>query len=308
MVLLAVITVAEAQNSTSSQKSQTPYQRLLRIRRQQADEKTPEASSTGPVVAVAKMRSVHAMGVAPVGYLAMQRQGTTLVRPPELRQEGIPADAPEEPVYFVVNVGDREVHGITYRSTARSRQVKLRLDMDADGLLSDEREYLGTWLSIFRLTRTYQFGPVSTRHAEAGTTAGAFHAQCSDGRWLVFYPALYREGQVALDGKAYKIAVVDCDFDGRYDRVFAPPAKGSREPGCDVFAIDLDGDSKFNLEKPGESELMPLSRLLRVNREYYDINVAADGSTVEFRRATPQFGYIDLEGKNVKLGLWSDAS
>lgn len=95
MVLLAVITVAEAQNSTSSQKSQTPYQRLLRIRRQQADEKTPEAASTGPVVAVAKMRSVHAMGVAPVGYLAMQRQGTTLVRPPELHRRVYPPMLPK---------------------------------------------------------------------------------------------------------------------------------------------------------------------------------------------------------------------
>jgi len=205
-------------------------------------------------------------------------------------------------------VGDRNVPGITYRSTDRSRDVKLFLDTDGDGLLSDEKEYVGTWLSLFRLTRTYQFGPVSMRQGDVGAKGGAFHAQCSSGQWLVFYPALYREGQVVLDGRAYKVAFVDCDFDGRYDKLFVPPAKSSREPGCDVFAIDIDGNSKFDYHQAGESELMPLSRLVKVKNNYYRIDVAKDGSTVEFRQAKPQFGVLDLGDKEVQLTLWSDTA
>lgn len=291
---------------SSLQKMETPYEILLRTRRERGVKEMSEAFSVGPVVAKVSLRAVPIKGVYPIGYLGLQRQETTLVRPAGLQE--VPADAPKEPVYFVVRVGDRNVPGITYRSTDRSRDVKLYLDTDGDGLISDEKEYVGTWLSLFRLTRTYQFGPVSMRHGDVGAKGGVFHAQCSSGRWLIFYPALYREGQVVLDGRAYKIAVVDCDFDGRYNKTFVPPAKSSREPGCDVLAIDLDGNSKFDYRRTGESELMPLSRLVRVDKDYYSIHVAEDGSTVEFRQAKPRFGVLDLGDKEVKLSLWSDTA
>lgn len=290
----------------SSGRNQTAYQSLLKMRREQRATGTLQPDSVAPIVAKAELRSMSTMGVDWTGYLALQRRDTTLVRPQGLQE--VPADAPKEPVYFVVRVGDRDIPGVTYRSTRGWRPIKLYLDTNGDGLLSDEKEYVGTWLSLFRLTNTYQFGPVWTVHGDTGTGAGAFHAQCSDGRWLVFYPALYREGQVVLEGKAYRIAVVDSDFDGRYNKSFVPPAENSRQPGCDVFAIDLNANSKFDYGEPGESEIMPLSRLVRVNQDYYSIHVAEDGGTVEFRRAEPAFGVLDVGGEEVQLSLWSDAA
>jgi len=211
----------------------------------------------------------------------MQRQNTTTFRPPELREQ--PADAPKEPVYFVVRVGDRDIHGITYRSISPNRLVKLYLDTDGDGLFSDEKEYVGTWLSIFRLTMTYLFGPVSARHGDMVIKAGQFYAECSDGKRITFRPAFYRRGNVVLDGRNYEIVLVDTDFDGKYNKYFVPPAADSRDPRCEVFAIDLDDNSKFNFDKPGDSEIMPLSRLIKINGQYYSIDVADDGSTIEFR-------------------------
>jgi len=290
----------------SSGRNQTAYQSLLKMQREQRATETSEPDSVGPIVARAELRSMPAMGVDWTGYLAMQRRDTTLARPADLRE--VPADAPKEPVYFVVRVGDRNMPGVTYRSTGGWKPIKLYLDTNGDGSLSDEKEYVGTWLSVFRLTNTYQFGPVWTTQGDVRAGAGAFHAQCSDGRWLVFYPAFYREGQVVLDGKAYRIAVVDSDFDGRYNKLFEPPAENSRQAGCDVFAIDLNGSSKFNYGEPGDSEIMPLSRLVRVNQDYYSIHVADDGSTVEFRRAEPALGVLDVGGKEVQLSLWSDAA
>ncbi|NQT04332.1 MAG: hypothetical protein HQ580_20065 [Planctomycetes bacterium] len=288
------------------QKTETPYEILLRTRRERGVKEMQEAFSVGPVVAKARLRSMPNKGVYPIGYLGLQRQETKLVRPAGLQE--VPADAPKEPVYFVVRVGEKDIPGITYRSTDRRKSVKLFLDTDGDGLLSDENEYVGTWLSMFRLTRTYQFGPVSMRNGDNENKGGEFHAQCSSGLWLVFYPALYREGSVVLDGRAYKIAIVDCDFDGKYNKLFEPPAKSSREPRCDVFAIDLDDNSKFDYRRVGESELMPLSRLVKVKNNYYRIDVAEDGSTVEFRQAKPRFGVLDLGGEDVKLTLWSDTA
>jgi hypothetical protein len=210
-------------------------------------------------------------------------------------------------VYFVVRVGDRDIHGITYRSISDNRLVKLYLDTDGDGLFSDEKQYLGTWLSIFQLTRTYQFGPVSTQQADSGTKGSSFYASCSDGQWLTFHTVFYRQGKVVLDGRAYEIALVDTDFDGKYNKYFVPPAADSRDPQCDVLAIDLDGDSKFDFEQPGASEIMPLSRLIQINRQYYSLEVADDGGAIEFRQAKPQFGTLSFEGKEAKLALWSDA-
>lgn len=324
-VLLAVLAVAEAENliedgtgsqqlsrqgnsgvSSSSQKRETPYEILRRTRRGQGAKEIQETLSLGPVVARAELKLVPPMRGSPTGLLGLQRQETMLVRPPELRE--VPADVPKEPVYFVVRVGDRDVPGITYRSTSGWRRIKLRIDTDGDGLLSDETEYVGTWLSLFRLSRTYQFGPVSMRQGEISAGGDVFYAQCSDGKWLSFRPAFYREGKVVLDDKAYKLAVVDCGFDGKYNKSFVPPAENGRQPGCDLFAIDLDGDSKFDFGEVGVSEIMPLSQLVKVNGDYYNISVSEDGSIVEFRRATPRFGTLDFGGEDVQLRLWSDTA
>jgi hypothetical protein len=302
--------LAEEDNNSSNQtkpskKILTPYEMLRRNKLQSATEQAPENFSVGPVVAEAKLKIVPVSRDNPTQYLGIQHRGTTTVRPPELREQ--PTDAPKEPVYFVVRVGEKDVHGITYRSISRNRQVKLYLDTDGDGLFSDEKEYVGTWLSIFQLTRTYLFGPVSARHGVTTTKSGQFYAECSDGERITFRPAFYRRGQVDLEGKNYEIALIDTDFDGKYNRDFAQPIANSRDPRCDVLAVDLDGNSRFRYREPGVSEIMPLSRLIKINAQYYSMDVAENGGTIEFRKAKPQFGTLSLEGKQAKLALWSDA-
>ena len=316
-VLLAFSAIAGAQNlaegdndssgqsSASSHKRLTPYEILRRSRLRGAGEKTLENFSTGPVVATARLNTVPVSRDNPTYYLGIQHHSTTVIRPPELREQ--PADSPKEPVYFVVGVGDKDIHGITYRSISPERQVKLCLDTDGDGLFSNEKQYVGTWLSIFQLTRTYLFGPVSTRHGNTEIKAGQFYAECSDGKRITFRPAFYRRGQVVLEGKSYQIVLIDTDFDGKYNKHFVPPIANSRDPRCDVLAIDLDGNSKFDYGRPGASEIMPLGRLLKINGQYYGMDVTEDGGTIEFRQAKPQFGTLSLNGKQAKLALWSDA-
>jgi hypothetical protein len=155
---------------------------------------------------------------------------------------------------------------------------------------------------------TYEFGPVYLRQGCTEPGGDAFYAQCSDGKWLTFWPAFYREGKVILEGKTYRMALVDCDFDGRFNESFVPPAVNKYDPGCDVLAIDLDGDSEFIGHQPDEMpEIMPLSKLINIGGRYYGIEIAEDGSTVEFRQVELQSGVLDLGGKEVSLELWSDA-
>ena len=63
------------------------------------------------------------------------------MKPPGIRET--PSDAPREPVYFPVRVGDKEIQGITYRSTRPPGEVMLILDLDGDGRWSDEKAYVG---------------------------------------------------------------------------------------------------------------------------------------------------------------------
>ena len=93
----------------------------------------------------------------------------------------------------------------------------LLLDTDGDGLWSDERPYVGTRLWIFSRTATYEFGPVYLRQGTAEPGGEAVYAQCSDGKWLTFWPAFYRAGEVLLDGRTYRMSLVDSDFDGRFN-------------------------------------------------------------------------------------------
>ncbi len=308
-VLFAFLAVAEAGSArkpySSAQKRKTPYDILRKAKRELQAAKSRQNAEIGPIVAKARLRPASISPRQSVGHFARQLQSTTAVKPPELRD--VSADAPPDPVYFALEIDDRKVHGIAYRSTDRTKRAKLRLDIDGDGLLSDEREYVGTWLSIFRLQRVYAFGPVSIKHTGDGSKVSQFYIQCTDGKWVMLYPTHYREGQVGLDDRTYKIALVDYNYNGKYNDVFVPPAKSIREPECDSIAIDLDGNSKFDFDKPGVSELMPLSRLVKVNESYYSIDVAEDGQIVEFRRAKPAFGTLDLGDENVSVRLWSDA-
>jgi hypothetical protein len=103
----------------SGSRSQTAYQTLIEMRREQRAMGTSEPDSVGPIVAKAEMRSMPAMGVDWAGYLAMQRRDTTLARPADLRE--VPDDAPEEPVYFAVRVGGKEVRLSLWSDAARQR-------------------------------------------------------------------------------------------------------------------------------------------------------------------------------------------
>jgi hypothetical protein len=312
-VFLGVVLAGLAYGRGTAPMKESPYETVIRLRREaaaqgpqvSADSAVQSTGAAGPVVARVELKLVPPFQGGPAGMLGLQRQDTTTVRPAGVRET--PRDAPREPVYFVVRVGDKEMQGTTYRSTRRPADVVLLLDTDGDGLWSDERAYVGRRQWIFSLTATYEFGPVYLRQGRYEAGGDVFYVQCSDGKWLTLWPAFYRDGKVTLEGKTYRVTLMDTDFDGRYNESFVPPAAGSREPGCDV--LTLDAGSYEDLPTGGRrsrAEIVPLSRLISVAGRYYALTVPEDGSTIEFRRAEPAFGMLDLGGKEVTLELWSD--
>ncbi len=306
---IALALVLSASGLATGQTRESPYETIVRLKRQAAakeSQSTPPSESAGQLVARAELKLVPPFQFCPATALGFQRQDTTTVRPPTIRET--PPGAPREPVYFPVRVGGREIQGITYRSTRPPGDVKLILDLDGDGLWSDEKVYIGRRNQLLTYCASYEFGPVYLKQGRSEPGGDVFYPQCTDGKWLTFYPAFYRDGTVVLEGKTRRVTLVDTDFDGRFNEMFQPPARGSRDPNSDVISIDCDR----LVDVPGGGRrsvavTMPLSKVIHLDGRYYGVEVPEDGSVIEFRRAELAFGSLDFGGKEIAAEFWSDA-
>jgi hypothetical protein len=307
--LLAIWLLLPASALTAGGTKESPYETILRLKREAAakqSQATPASESAGELMARVELKLVPPFQFCPASSLGFQRQDTTTVKPPSIRET--PPDAPREPVYFAVRVGGGEIQGITYRSIRPPGDVKFILDLDGDGLWSDEKVYIGRRNQLLTHCASYEFGPVYLKQGRSEPGGDAFFPQCTDGKWLTFYPAFYRDGTVVLEGKTRRVTLVDTDFDGRFNKMFQPPGRHSRDPNCDVISFDCD---KF-VDMPGGGRrgveaTMPLSKVINLDGKYYGIEVPDDGSVIEFRRAEPAFGTLDFGGKEVTAQFWSDA-
>ena len=126
---------------------ESPYQILQRARKKQESEskyepepeKEPEIKqepaqeyiqktepvSDSDVIAISKLKTVRIQNklLLPMSHMVIDRIDTIPVKPLEVRE--IPDDAPKEPAFFVIKAGDRDVAGLTYRSTKNMNLVKL---------------------------------------------------------------------------------------------------------------------------------------------------------------------------------------
>jgi len=243
--------------------------------------------------------------------LACQYQSTTSEKPSEFKN--LPADAPRDVMYFVVRFGHKDIRGITYRSRRRPRRVKLYLDMDDDGSVSDEKCFIAKAVRKYRFGwfQYYMFGPCSVKPVDADSESNIrFFVKTHQGRQLLFFPAGYHVGMVRLGKNFYNVGVIDGNFDGRYDKILSVPMENSRHPGCDSFVIDRNQNGRFDSKGVYSqfSELMPFSKMVKVEDTYYSIDTASDGSSLELMKVAPEFGILDVGGENIKLLLWSDAA
>lgn len=243
--------------------------------------------------------------------LAFQVLQPQLARPDDVRD--LPAGF-DRPCYYQVRSGDNRVRAVMNLSA----QPSLCLDTDGDGILAQERCYLVTRVPLAKASSSsWRLGPISLVSDNGpGKIDGGFYVSGHRGKaapWLTACPAFFRTGKLRLDGRTYRVAVVDGDYDGRYQsRVSLPLDETWRIPESDVFAIDLNGDEEFemSLYPARPSEVMPLGQLVRVADIYYALEIAPDGTSLALSRTEPQFGTLALESNDmtVEMRLWSDAA
>jgi len=241
--------------------------------------------------------------------LAWQMLEPELTRPQEIR------DLPKgfaKPCFYHV-----QIDGASVAVALDMSRGKLWIDADRDGLLSNERSYQAKSVKLTpRGDRRWRFGPIRVSvRADEKRPPVVFYAlrQAADlAVPLSIYPAHYRSGRLRIDGRLHHVAMVDGDYDGRFDSVVSLPANSPwRWTHSDVFAIDSDRNGRFEVALYARpSEVMPLSRMVLVGGHYCAIDVSADGRELGLRPVEPERGRLAVEPADaeLQLRLWSDAA
>jgi len=243
--------------------------------------------------------------------LAFQVLQPQLTKPDEVR------DLPpgfNRPCYYQIRSADKGVLMVVNLSASPS----LCLDTDGDGILSQERCYPVTRVPLAKASSSsWRFGPICLVSDHASSKIdGGFYISGHRGNTapgLTAWPAFLRTGKLRLAGQTYQVAVVDGDYDGRFHSFLSLPLKPGWRPVVDMFAIDLNHDGKFvsaDTPRQGQSEIMPLSHLVRVADTYYTIDVSLDGTSLTLSKTEPPLGVLVVEPGDVavELKLWSDAA
>jgi len=219
----------------------------------------------------------------------------------------------KKPRYYEIKSGDRPVLMVADFS---QKQVRLCIDADNDGILSEEQCFTAKVSKETPVSsRRQRLGPLSlVPKNETARKDGEFYINCfrEDARGLLIpFPVFYRTGKLRLNGRTYRVALVDGDRDGLYNSILSLPLEHSwLFPASDIFAIDLNQNGKFEISLTERSEVVPLGKLVKVANEYYAINIAPDSKSLELSKTEPHFGtlVIDSNDADVDLRLWSTAA
>jgi len=105
---------------------------------------------------------------------------------------------------------------------------------------------------------------------------------------VAVYPASVMIGDVKFGIARYRVAIVDANFDGVFDGIF--PGKSY---GPDLLAIDMDRNGTFDVADRASGEIMGLPKMVCIQKAYYEMKIAPDGSSVTVSKAQPKFGTLD---------------
>lgn len=206
-----------------------------------------------------------------------------------------------------------------YRATLGGRQITLaveggatptlRVDTNFNGRLSDEQPVPGTRLGSGNArAATYRFGPISIRPPQNDDGEPVqFFIQTAQAGTLTLYPARCRVGEVRIDGESWQVALMDCNFDGRYDDVCKLPLPRSAWSRFDGIAVDRNRNKRFDPGGAAQWEIQPLTRMIGFGDKHYLVRVAPDGSALQCQPADIAMGTLDIKRAGVELLVLGDA-
>jgi hypothetical protein len=149
------------------------------------------------------------------------------------------------------------------------------------------------------------FGPVTISPAGKDRPSVRARFVYDNENGLAVIPAGYMVGEVKLDGRSYRVAVVDNYVTGRYDNVLRVTDEKALWRWETLLAIDLNQDGEFQ-RATDAGETLPLLAGVHVKEAYYAVKVATDGSSITLAKVEPQFGVLDAGCQDLNLMLLGD--
>jgi hypothetical protein len=217
-----------------------------------------------------------------------------------------PKDLPSGVQYFLVPVGERTV--LTVLDPAWPG--KLYVDAAGTGDLSNVSPAIARPLGRYDAGHR-MFSPVSVSLGGGTDRIVRVRFVWYKGGDIEAEAAGSKTGEVRLDGKVWRVASVDNNLDGRYDRALDLSLFGKgRRSTFDTFAVLAPGGDRFDLAirmMAAHGELLPLARMVRVGDSYYNAEIAPDGSKVRLEKVDPPMGALDVGSSDVTLSVFGDA-
>jgi hypothetical protein len=198
----------------------------------------------------------------------------------------------EDALYFPARCGDKPL----MMALDWSQEPKLYVDSNLDGDLADEKPLKG---------KTGETGRPQFGLCRVKTDAGEmkFWAVATSKNQLVLCPTGFMSGQVQLDGQPHAVALMDSNFDARYNVPILLPIGLPMKETWDTIALDANGDGQFQ----SYDEVWPITKMTKVKDAFFEVEIRADGSKIALKAATPPMGGLDVEFPDAEVELWSDA-
>lgn len=199
--------------------------------------------------------------------------------------------------YFAMGIGGKRLGAVLDASSP----PKLYVDLAGKGDLSAVEPLVG---KVSGSQCCYGPLDVAVGAGKNAVTVKVLFVSVGNNQILGSRAAGYMVGDVKLVGQTCRVAVLDKNLDGRYERAMGEDGTSQPWWRADAIAVDSNQDGKFT---PGldSSEIMPLSKAVRVKDKYYRVEVAPDGSSITFEKYEPKMGTLDV-GVAASLILMSD--
>ena len=129
------------------------------------------------------------------------------------------------------------------------------------------------------------------------------------------FSAVYRRGEITLDGKKHKIAVLDWNGNGRFDDVLTLPRKPCGDEGQiypaygDVLLIDpekLAARNDLSWNRPSGEERQFLGKLTVLDGKYYEVKVSPLGDELVWKPSTAARGQVTTPHAPCRVDLISE--
>jgi hypothetical protein len=176
---------------------------------------------------------------------------------------------------------------------------RLFVDTDADGDLADEKPIE---VKIAQNQIAFTATLVQLPGRPEGQTVRIGISGSSDARtfaYLRIAPGGYVRGTVELGGQKHTVAVIDADFDGRYDGFASAETLNDSRAHDQIAFRRAEGRDRA-------TEIAPLTPIVHVGEAYYTVRLAPDGLRIEFGKADPKLGTLDVQCPDLQLTLQSE--